>query len=398
MFQPSKSSQLVLSAPGEFRARFHGEPSVFRAPGRVNLIGEHTDYNDGLVMPVALGFATYVAVGPRNDRALHVFSTNFEELQVRSLDDLKPKSRKHWSDYVYGVAAALADRGIKLRGANLVIAGGVPVGAGLSSSAALEVATAFALLHNSQSSLERKEIALACQRAENNYVGMRCGIMDQFISCFGRSGHALLIDCRSLERRWLPLHDEFQIAICNTGVKHEHASGEYNKRRADCEAAAAYLKSRMPEITALRDVSLDQLQDFGQGMEPIAFRRARHVITENERVQQACETLAGGEMERFGELMFASHRSLRDDFEVSCDELNVMVSLAEGIEGVVGSRMTGGGFGGCTVNLVQRELVAAFQSEIAVRYKSVTGIEPQIYICDAADGAGQVTEEEVRRE
>ena len=396
MFPPSTVSPLVPSATREFRARFRGEPSVFRAPGRVNLIGEHTDYNDGWVMPVALGFATYVAVGPRIDRALHVFSTNFDDLRVRSLDDLNPTSQKHWSDYVYGVAVTLANQGVELRGANLVIASDVPMGAGLSSSAAIEVATAFALLHNSRSSLERKEIALACQRAENEFVGMRCGIMDQFISCFGRAGHALLIDCRSLEGRLLPLQNEFRIAICNTGVKHEHASGEYNKRRADCEGALAYLKLGLPEITALRDVTVEQLEKFGRGMEPVAFRRARHVITENERVQQACEALEAAEMNRFGELMFASHRSLRDDFEVSCDELNAMVSLAEKIEGVVGARMTGGGFGGCTVNLVRRESVAAFQSEIAARYKSVKGIEPQIYICDAAESAGQIIDEAVR--
>jgi galactokinase len=295
------------------------------------------------------------------------------------------------------VAGILTALGLKLRGANLVIVGGVPMGSGLSSSAAVEVATAFALLDNSEDNsecaLDRKLIALACQRAENEYSGARCGIMDQFIACFGRAGNALLLDCRSLKYELLAMPQEYRIAICNTGVKHEIASGEYNKRRAECEEAVAYLKPRLPRIDALRDVTLSELQEFGQGMPAVVFRRARHVITENERVLKASEELRAGEMERFGQLMFASHQSLREDYEVSCDELNVMVSLAEKIEGVMGARMTGGGFGGCTVNLVRQDSVADFKNEIETGYRSATSITPQIYICDAADGAGRVTEE-----
>jgi galactokinase len=386
----------MVSAARVFRERFHSEPAVFRAPGRVNLIGEHTDYNDGFVMPMALGLATHVAIGPRKDKDLHIFSIDFDELCVHSLDDNDPFPRMHWSDYVRGVAGVLkgvlAARGLKLRGANLVIAGGVPIGSGLSSSAALEVATAFALLHNSSCTLDRKQIALACQQAENEYTGARCGIMDQFIACFGRAGNALLIDCRSLECQFVPLTPECRIAICNTGVKHEVASSEYNRRRADCEEAVAYLKPRLPHISALRDVTLAELNEFGRAMRPLAFRRARHVITENERVTKAADALLAGEMKRFGELMLASHESMRDDYEISCKELDIMVSLAEKIEGVLGSRMTGGGFGGCTVNLVHKDAVANFQKEIAAAYLSATGIAPQIYICDAADGAGRVAE------
>jgi len=389
----STASQSGVSAAREYRARFAGAPAVFQAPGRVNLIGEHTDYNDGFVMPMALGFATNVAVGPREDRALHIFSADFDELCIHSIDDNHPPPKKHWSDYVRGVAGVLTSRGLKLRGANLVIAGGVPIGSGLSSSAALEVATAFALLHNSSSTLDRKQIALACQQAENEYTGARCGIMDQFIACFGRAGNALLIDCRSLECHLLPLRPEYRIAICNTGVKHEVASSEYNRRRADCEEAVAYLKRRLPRINALRDVTLAELQEFGRGMRPVAFQRARHVITENERVIRASESLSAGEMERFGKLMLASHESLRNDYEVSCDELDIMVSLAGKIEGVLGARMTGGGFGGCTVNLVDQNSVANFQKQIAAAYRSATGIAAQIYVCDAADGAGRVTDE-----
>jgi galactokinase len=324
---------------------------------------------------------------------LHVFSTDFDELCVIPLDDDKPVHKKHWSDYVRGVAGTLTALGLKLRGANLVIVGGVPMGSGLSSSAAVEVATAFALLHNSECALDRKRIALACQRAENEYAGARCGIMDQFIACFGRAGNALLLDCRSLEYELLAMPQEYRIAICNTGVKHEIAFGEYNKRRAECEEAVGDFKSRLPRIDALRDVTLSELQEFGRGMPAVVFRRARHVITENERALKASEALRTGEMERFGQLMLASHQSLREDYEVSCDELNVMVSLAEKIEGVLGARMTGGGFGGCTVNLVRQDSVARFQREISGGYQAATGIIPQVYICDAADGAGRVTEE-----
>jgi galactokinase len=387
-------SESMLSAARVFRMRFGGEPAIFGAPGRVNLIGEHTDYNDGFVMPMALGLATHAAIGPREDRSLHVFSTDFDELCVIPLDDNNPAPVKHWSDYVRGVAGVLTALGLKLRGANLVIVGGVPIGSGLSSSAAVEVATAFALLDNSGCSLDRKQIALACQRAENEYAGARCGIMDQFIACFGRAGNALLLDCRSLEYELLAMPQEYRIAICNTGVKHGIASGEYNKRRADCEEAVAYLKSRLPRVDALRDVTFSELEELGRGMREVVFRRARHVITENARVLQASEALVAGEMERFGKLMLASHQSLRDDYEVSCNELNIMVSLAEKIEGVLGARMTGGGFGGCTVNLVRQDSVAGFQREIAAGYQLATGIVPQIYICSAEDGAGRVTRDE----
>jgi galactokinase len=389
----SATSHPIGSAAHVYRRQFRGDPVVFRAPGRVNLIGEHTDYNDGFVMPMALGFSTHVAIGPREDRMLHVFSTDFDELCVIPLDNNNPAHKKHWSDYIRGVAGILTALGLKLRGANLVIVGGVPMGSGLSSSAAVEVATTFALLSNSECTLDRKLIALACQRAENEYSGARCGIMDQFIACFGRAGNALLLDCRSLKYELLAMPQEYRVAICNTGVKHEIASGEYNKRRAECEEAVAYLKPRLPRIDALRDVTLSELQEFGQGMPAVVFRRARHVITENERVLKASEELRAGEMERFGQLMFASHQSLREDYEVSCDELNVMVSLAEKIEGVMGARMTGGGFGGCTVNLVRQDSVADFKNEIETGYRSATSITPQIYICDAADGAGRVTEE-----
>jgi galactokinase len=380
----------AVTARAAFQAKFGGTPTVYRAPGRVNLIGEHTDYNEGFVMPAAIGFYAYTAVAPRDDRQLHLYSVNLDENKVLSLDELSGGPSGHWSDYLRGVAAVLELEGYRLRGANLVVNSEVPIGSGLSSSAAVEVATAIALLGVVQIEVPRKEIALMCQRAENEFTGARCGIMDQFISCFGKRGHALLIDCRSLEHELLPLSDEVKIVVCNTKVKHNLAGGEYNQRRAGCEAAVRYLKNSLHEIRALRDVTMQELEKFGRGLPEETYRLAHHVVSENARVEAAATALKGGNLERFGKLMYESHRSLRDDYKVSCDELDLMVELASAREGVVGARMTGGGFGGCTVNLVNKESVADFVEKVAVGYLKKTGITPEIYVCEAADGASKV--------
>jgi galactokinase len=272
----------------------------------------------------------------------------------------------------------------------MLIASDVPIGAGLSSSAALEVSTALALLAVAGATMPREQIALGCQRAENEYTGARCGIMDQFISCFGKADHALLLDCRTLKRELLPLSNRARIVICNTNVKHNLAGGEYNQRRADCEASVRYLQQFLPGIRALRDITLPALEKYGKGLSEIRFRRCRHVISENERVQKAARALKSDDLARYGELMSESHRGLRDDYEVSCRELDLMVDLASKIDGVFGARMTGGGFGGCTVNLVSEDALEVFRAEIAKGYKAVTGIDPDIYICTAAEGAGEV--------
>ena len=373
-----------------FQERFGREAKVFRAPGRVNLIGEHTDYNDGFVMPAAIGFYTYIAIAPRDDRRLQIYSENFREEHRLDLDRLEGPPARHWSDYVRGVAAVLEACGPKLKGADMLISSEVPIGSGLSSSAALEVSTAMALLGVAGSTMPREQVALNCQRAENEYTGARCGIMDQFISCFGRADHALLLDCRTLERELLPLSASARIVVCNTKVKHNLAGGEYNERRADCEASVEYLRQFLPGIKALRDVTLAELEEYGSGLSEVRLRRCRHVISENMRVQEAAKALQSGDLARFGELMHASHGSLRDDYEVSCRELDVMVELASKFGGVYGARMTGGGFGGCTVNLVREDAVEGFRREIAQGYKKATGIDPEIYICIAAEAAAEV--------
>jgi galactokinase len=265
----------------------------------------------------------------------------------------------------------------------------VPLGAGLSSSAAIEVATGYALLDASGLAVDRVQLAKLCQRAENDFVGMRCGIMDQFISCYGREDHALMLDCRSLDYRYLPLPGDVRLVICNTMVKHELASSQYNTRRAECEEGNRHLAERLPGVRALRDVTLEELETYGHGLPDIIYRRCRHVISENARVIDAAEALERGDLERFGGLMSKSHLSLRDDYEVSCAELDLMVELSRRVEGVYGSRMTGGGFGGCTINLVEAEKTDNFVREVSEGYKRATGRVPEIYVCTAARGAGE---------
>ncbi|HEY6243670.1 MAG TPA: galactokinase [Pyrinomonadaceae bacterium] len=363
---------------------------LFRAPGRVNLIGEHTDYNDGFVMPVAIDFFTQILLFPLDARALEFYSDNFKEEVVLDFDNLPKSSSRHWSDYVVGVALMLIREGHELRGARLMIASDVPIGSGLSSSAALEVATAYALAMTSDLKIERVELAKLCRKAENEFVGARVGIMDQFVSFFGETDKALLLDCRSLKFEHLPVPPSAQLVICNTMVKHDLASGAYNERRQQCEEGVELLRTVLPNVIALRDVTSQQLEEHRKELPEVIYRRCRHVVTENERVLDAASALKQGDVEKFGQLMNQSHQSLRDDYEVSCAELDLMVGLARKVEGVFGARMTGGGFGGCTVNLVRRDKIDQFQNTVAVGYQEATGLTPEIYICKAVKGAEEL--------
>ena len=375
----------------EFRRHFGREPRVYRAPGRVNLIGEHTDYNDGFVLPAALDLGTSAAIAPRSDRTLSVRSLAMDETVVFDLDEAEPKARKHWSDYVRGVAVVFEGAGHRLKGADLLIDSNVPPGAGLSSSAAIEVATGYALLSNSGLAVDLTRLALAAQKAENEFVGMRCGIMDQFIACHGAVGHALLIDCRSLDRRLVPIEASVRLVISNTMVHHAHAAGEYNLRRRDCEEGVRRLSAALPGIKALRDVTLAQLDRHADLLTPLIYRRCRHVVSENERTVRAADALAAGDVALFGRLMNESHVSMRDDFEISCREVDIMVELNQRIDGVHGARMTGGGFGGCTISLVEATAVDAFRQAVAEGYRAATGLEPQIFTSLPGAGVGEVT-------
>ena len=374
-----------------FQQDFGTPPRIFRAPGRVNLIGEHTDYNDGFVMPAAIGFYTWVAVSPRADRKLHVRSEEFPETLDLALDELAGPPQHQWSDFVRGVAAVLQARGKQLAGANLIIEGQVPMGAGLSSSASLEVAIALALLSAARTEVPSLDLVKICQRAEHEYVGTRCGIMDQFIAVFGQSGHALMIDCRTLQSEGLNIPPDARLVICNSMVKHNHAAGEYNRRRADCETGVSILRQSVANVKALRDVTLADLEAHRRELPEVVYRRCRHVISENQRVLDAAGALRSGDLDRFGQLMRESHRSMRDDYEISCPELDLLVDIASGCDGVYGSRMTGGGFGGCTISLVRSQAVKEFQKTISKKYKDTTGIEAPIYVCSAAQGAAEWT-------
>jgi galactokinase len=368
-----------------------GLPVRCAAPGRVNLIGEHTDYSGGFVMPVAIDFRTVATLRARSDDQISIFSENMGERVTYPADPLPSKGRKHWSDYPIGVAWSLAERGVRISGFDLSLAGDVPLGSGLSSSASIEVSTALALLESARASMPLAQIALACQRAENAFVGAQSGIMDQFIACAGQQDHALLLDCRSLEYRLLPIPSNVRLIICNSMVKHEHAGGQYNVRRQEVEEGTRILQSRFPSVKALRDVTEQQLEECRSLMPVNAYKRCRHIVTENKRVELAAAALERGDLSAFGTLMAEAHRSIRDDFEASCIELDTLVEIATTLPGCYGARMTGGGFGGCTVNLVAEQEAEHFRQQIRAQYRAATAIDADVYLCRASAGATRLS-------
>jgi galactokinase len=374
----------------QHRLQTDASVSVYQAPGRVNLLGEHTDYSGGFCMPAALSFNTLVAISPRNDRHLRLRSLDFRESVELDLADLKHPGSRHWSAYPAGVAWSLGLDGVDLRGADLTISGNVPIGAGLSSSASVEIAAAVALLALAQVEMTKPQIALACQKAENDYVGAPCGIMDQFISACGVRGHALAIDTRTLASELAPIPEGLRLVVCNSMVRHSIGGGEYGERRREVEEAAKALKQRKPSITQLRDATLADLEAAESFMSHNAFRRARHVITDSRRVLEGTTALRRGDLSRFGALMTEAHSSFRDDFAASCDECDLLVQLAHTLSGCLGSRLTGGGFGGCTVSLVEADAAQSFAQTLQRLYREETKIDPQTFICEIVDGAGPV--------
>ena len=371
-------------------ARYHAEPAVFAAPGRVNLIGEHTDYAEGFVMPAAINFATLAGISPRKDGKIAVYSENYGEERVFEAASLPAKGSKHWSDYPMGVVSILAGEGHKIPGFSLSIWSDVPLGSGLSSSAAIEVATALAVLSLIGASYPPPVLARLCQRAENEFVGANCGIMDQFISANGKENHAMLLDCRDLSIQLAPIPSNVALVIANTMVKHSVAGGDYPTRRAESEAACAVINSHRGHVPFLRDATLEDLDKWGNEMAPKSLLRARHVISENLRTVAASKALLKGDMKELGRLMAEAHRSYSKDFEGSCAEADTMVELANELPGLIGARLTGGGFGGCTINLVEQDKAKAFADELGRRYAAKTGIQPQIHICHASGGAHRV--------
>ena len=376
----------------EFERRFDAPPAlVVRAPGRVNLIGEHTDYNDGFVLPMAIDRAVWIALRPRADRRVVGHSLNLDHVAEFSLQDaceagFPTRSTTGWDEYLKGVAWALQEAGYALQGWEGVVAGDVPIGAGLSSSAALEMATARAFATISGLPWDPVAMARLGQRAENEWVGVNCGIMDQMISAAGVAGHALLIDCRSLETHPVPLPQGTAVVVLDTATRRGLVDSAYNERRAQCEAAAQFFG-----VPALRDVSVSLFQAGAGRLDEMTRRRARHVVTEDARTLQAVEAMQRDDAVALGRLMDDSHASLRDDFEVSSDELNAMVACAQRQQACYGARMTGAGFGGCAVALVRATVARAFANDVAACYQAATGIAPNVTICQATDGA-QVVE------
>jgi galactokinase len=392
MSAPAIDEMRIHYLVGAHQQTFGAMPILLaRAPGRINLIGEHTDYNDGFVLPAAIDRDTLIVASPRQGRQIRAQSLNMEGLAELDLDNLKPAGA--WHDYVAGVAAKL-ENSHYVQGCDLTIASTIPLGGGLSSSAALEVATALTLTAFMALDLAPKHIALLCQKAEQDFVGAQVGVMDQFVSIFGQPDHALFLDCRSLatETIPLPLADAgLALVVCDSGVKHAIAGGEYNKRRKECADAVKVLSATYPHVTSLRDATpklIDMAWGSFAGRNAIAGQRARHVVTENARVQATVEALKRGDWASVGEALYASHASLRDDYEVSVPEIDALVDLAHDVEGVLGSRLMGGGFGGSTLTLLRRDAIPAFTDAILTGYRQQFNRDATIIPVDIVAGAG----------
>ncbi|MGB8646750.1 MAG: galactokinase [Anaerolineae bacterium] len=369
----------------QFTRHFDGAPErIVRAPGRVNLIGEHTDYNDGFVLPMAVNYDIRIATRARLDRIVRLYSVDFDLMDSFSLDDIIPARAGYgWSNYVRGVAVIMQRERSKLGGMDAVFAGDIPRAAGLSSSAALELASITAWRFQNALSIDPVSAALIGQRAENEFVGVRCGIMDQFISSLGQAGHALLIDCRSLDYKPVSLPPGVAVVVTASGIQRGLVDSAYNERRAQCEEAA-----RLLGVAALRDVSVEMFNARQGHLPPVTLKRARHAVTEDQRTLDSVAALERGDIAAFGRLMNESHASMRDDFENSTPDMDVLVEIQQQTEGVYGARMTGGGFGGCSVALVQNDAVQSLEQAIRTQYPARTGRKPEVYICHASEGAG----------
>ncbi len=371
-----------------FVGRFGGQPQLFRAPGRVNIIGGHTDYNEGFVLPTTTGLHTWVAIAPRTDRTLRVFSRLFDSLEEIDLDRIEKCADAQWYEYVKGVAAILETAGHSLRGADIVIDGDIPLGGGLSSSASLETVLAFALLDRADIEIERGELAQLCQRVETEYVGIRCGIMDQYVISRCVKNRAMMLDCRSLEFQSVEMPADARLLVVDTGVSHRLPVGEYNSRREECEEAVALLAGEIPQLGALRDLDLAQLEAKRKLLDDRHYRRCRHIVSENQRVQDACSALQRGDVQRLGELITASHVSLRDDYEISCAELDALVEIMNSCPEVYGSRLVGGGFGGCVVCLVDAPHLDRVMDRVQVEYGALLGRAPWAHAVTPSDPVG----------
>ena len=378
----------------KFREVFKEKPLLLRSPGRVNLIGEHTDYNMGFVLPGAIDKSIYYAITPRTDNICKIVAADLQDSFEFTLDDLK-KSDKKWPDYLTGVVDQFLKAGHVVKGFNCAFGGDIPIGAGLSSSAAVEGGLAFALDHIFDLGIDKLSLVKMAQKAENEFVGVKCGIMDQYINIFGKAGHVVRIDCRSLEKEYFPFDFEnIALVLFNSNVSHSLASSEYNKRRLECSYGVKIIKEVYPEVESLRDVSPDMLNEFKSSMDNVIYRRCKYVVEENDRMLKACEALKKGDLKAFGYLMYETHEGLSKNYQVSCDELDYLVELTKNNPMIYGSRMMGGGFGGCTINIIERDSVEQINKGISAMYKLKFGVEPEIYITSISSGTDILAVEE----
>lgn len=379
----------------KFRELYGQEPIVVAAPGRVNLIGEHTDYNEGFVLPGAVDKRMYIAIASVAEPAITIYANQFKEsYSFNPTEELQPVSG--WMNYLLGVTHHIKAAGKTIGGAQVLIDGDIPVGAGMSSSAALCSAYGFALNELFNLGLSRMELAFIGQKTEHTFVGVKCGIMDQFASLHGKRGHVMKLDCRNLEYEYIPFEfPNHKIVLVNSMVSHSLAGSEYNVRRQQCEEGVGILQRSYPAINSLRDVSLDMLQEHHHEMTPVVYDRCWYVVTEKDRLLNGCEALKRGDLQAFGKLMIATHNGLSKQYAVSCTQLDFLAERAGYIEGVMGSRMMGGGFGGCTINIVQTEAVEAFTHQIQRSFETLFQVTPEVYVTQIEDGTHVVVGDEV---
>ena len=368
-----------------FLEKFSNHPLIVRSPGRVNIIGEHTDYNEGFVLPAAIDKSIYIAVSKRDDDCIHLFAANFNEAFETSLPEIKASG--NWHTYILGIVDQLAKRGYVISGFNLVIDGDVPAGAGLSSSAAVECATVFALNELFELAIDKMEMVKIAQMAEHCFAGVKCGIMDMFASMFGKKDNAIKLDCRSLAHEYIPLHLEgYKLVLFNTNVKHSLASSEYNTRRQQCETGVAIIQQHYEHIKNLRDVDMMMLDEYVKAKDELVYRRCKYVVEEIERLNGACNDLKNGNLLSLGKKIFATHEGLSKEYEVSCKELDFLVDAVKGNLNVLGARMMGGGFGGCSINIIKEENIEQLTVTLAAAYKTKMGMELTAYIVQTNDG------------
>ena len=382
---------VIKKLESDFFKNFNGRPLFVRSPGRVNIIGEHTDYNNGFVLPAAIDRAICMAVVPREDEIIRLYSGEFEKQYQTSLSQMRPTDEV-WPNYILGVADQLVKKGHRIRGFDLAIDGDVPIGSGLSSSAAVECATAMALNEIFGLGIPRMELAFLAQKAEHEFAGVMCGIMDQFASMFGKKDHVIRLDCQSMEYEYVPLQlKDMRILLLNTNVKHSLGSTEYNTRRQQCEKGVELVRKGVPGVKTLRDVSYEMLDLYVARQDPLVYQRCLYVLEENDRLLQGCRDLQKGDITSLGEKMFRSHEGLSRQYEVSCPELDFLVDRVRNNPDVPGARMMGGGFGGCTINLVKEKAIDALVNELGIAYKEAMGHELTAYVARTEDGTGIIS-------